>query len=117
MKKFVSSDDVALIHRTAEHGGSGPIVSRRFMASDEFETNIDFLDLTVIPPSSTIGRHDHSGNEELYFIVKGAPLMRVDGAERRLRQSDVTVVRSGGWHELINDTQDDVEIFVVQVRK
>jgi mannose-6-phosphate isomerase-like protein (cupin superfamily) len=117
LKKFVSSDDVAPIHRADEHGGSGPIVFRRLMASGEFETNIDFLDLTVIPPGSTIGRHEHSGSEELYFIVNGAPLMRVDGTERRLRRSDVTVVRSGGWHELINDTQADVEIFVVQVRK
>jgi mannose-6-phosphate isomerase-like protein (cupin superfamily) len=117
MKKFVTSNEVAPIHRAGEHGGSGPIVFRRLMASAEFETNIDFLDLTVIPPGSTIGRHEHSGNEELYFIVEGAPLMRVDGNERRLGPSDVTVVRSGGWHELINDTQDDVEIFVVQVRK
>jgi uncharacterized cupin superfamily protein len=115
MRKYVSSADVAPIRRAAEHGGSGPIVFRRLMASSEFTTNIDFLDLTVIPPGSTIGRHEHSGNEELYFIVDGEPLMRVDGVERRLGPSDVTVVRSGGWHELINDSDRDVEIFVVQV--
>jgi mannose-6-phosphate isomerase-like protein (cupin superfamily) len=116
LKKFVSSADVVPIHRAAEHGGSGPIVFRRLMESGEFETNVDFLDLTIIPAGSTIGRHQHNGNEELYFIVNGTPLMRVDGVERRLRRSDVTVVGSGGWHELINDTQSDVEIFVVQVR-
>jgi mannose-6-phosphate isomerase-like protein (cupin superfamily) len=116
MKKFVSPEEVAAIHRSAEHGGVGPIVFRRLMASEQFESKIDFLDLTVIPPNSTIGRHDHTGNEELYFIVSGTPLMRVDGIERRLRRADVTLVRSGGWHELVNDTRDDVEIFVVQVR-
>jgi mannose-6-phosphate isomerase-like protein (cupin superfamily) len=116
MKKFVSPDEVAAIDRAAEHGGIGPIVFRRLMAADQFESKIDFLDLTIIPPNSTIGRHGHTGNEELYFIVSGTPLMRVDGAERRLRRADVTVVRSGGWHELVNDTADDVEIFVVQVR-
>lgn len=117
MRKFVSSSDVDPIHRAGEHGGSGPIEFRRLMSSPEFETNIDFLDLTVIPSGSTIGRHSHSDNEELYFVVDGAPLMRVDGAERRLNPFDVTVVRSGGWHELINDSQGDVRIFVVQVRK
>lgn len=117
MRNFVSSRDAVPIHRAGEHGGDGPIEFRRLMAAPEFETNIDFLDLTVIPPGSTIGRHSHTGNEELYFIVGGAPLMRVDGVERRLGPSDVTVVRSGGWHELINDSQDDVQIFVVQVRQ
>jgi mannose-6-phosphate isomerase-like protein (cupin superfamily) len=117
VKNFVSPEDVDPIHRAAEHGGSGPIEFRRLMASGDFETNVDFVDLTFIPPGSTIGRHSHTGNEELYFIIKGKPLMRVDGEERRLCSSDVAVVRSGGWHELINDTLEDVGIFVVQVRK
>lgn len=116
MKKFVSSQNVPPIHRASEHGGIGPIVFRRLMEASEFSTNIDFLDLTIVPAGSTIGRHEHVGNDELYFIVAGEPLVRVDDVERRLRRSDVCVVRSGGHHELINDTQDDVEIFVVQVR-
>jgi len=117
MRKFVSSSDVAPIQRVAEHGGSGPIVFRRLIDAGEFETDVDFLDLTVIPPGSTIGRHEHQGNEELYFIVNGDPLVRVDGDERRLNRADVAIVRSGGSHELINDSGRDVEIFVVQVRK
>jgi len=117
MRNFVSSSDVDPIHRAGEHGGLGPIEFRRLMSSADFDTNIDFLDLTVIPSGSSIGRHNHSGNEEFYFIVDGAPLVRVDGAERRLGPSDVTVVRSGGWHELVNDSEGDVRIFVVQVRK
>ena len=116
VRNFVSSNDVAQVHRAAEHGGVGPITFRRLMASVDFATNVDFLDLTIVPPGSTIGRHRHSGNEEFYFIVNGAPLMRVDGEERRIRRSDIAVVHSGEWHELINDTEDDVEIFVVQVR-
>ncbi|HEY7980437.1 MAG TPA: cupin domain-containing protein [Candidatus Eremiobacteraceae bacterium] len=117
MRKFVSSSGVASIQRVAEHGGSGPIAFRRLIDSGEFDTNVDFLDLTVIPPGSTIGLHEHHGNEELYFIVDGDPLVRVDGAERRLHRTDVAIVRSGGSHELINDSSRDVEIFVVQVRK
>ena len=117
MRKFVPSSDVAPIRRVAEHGGSGPIMFRRLIDSGEFDTNVDFLDLTVIPAGSTIGRHEHHGNEELYFIVNGDPLVRVDGAERRLHRTDVAIVRSGGSHELINDSGRDVEIFVVQVRK
>jgi quercetin dioxygenase-like cupin family protein len=41
--------------------------------------------------------------------------VRVDGFERRLQRGDVAVVRSGQWHELVNDTSSSVEIFVIQV--
>jgi mannose-6-phosphate isomerase-like protein (cupin superfamily) len=54
--------------------------------------------------------------EELYYIVDGTPIVTVDGDSRRLSRGDVSVVRSGQWHELVNDTAQAVEIFVVQVR-
>jgi mannose-6-phosphate isomerase-like protein (cupin superfamily) len=117
MKCFTSIEEVAPVHREREHDGVGPIVFRRMMSSDEFDTNIDFVDVTTIPPGSVIGRHYHRDNEELYFIVSGTPLMRVDGDERRLQRGGIAVVRSEGWHELVNDTSDPVEIFVIQVRR
>lgn len=115
MKAFVSAGDVAGIERSAEHGGTGPIVFRRLLHGDEFQSNIDFIDATVIPAQSTIGRHEHNGSEELYYIVDGTPIVRVRDEERRLRAGDVAVVHSGESHELINDTDADVTIFVVQV--
>ena len=114
MNSFVAISEASPIHRSAEHGGIGPISFRRLLASSDFASSIDFVDYTVVPPGSTIGKHFHEGNEELYYIVRGTPLVTVNGEERRLERNDVAVVRSGQWHELHNDTADDVEIFVVQ---
>lgn len=117
MRRFTSIDDVKPIYREREHDGIGPIVFRRMLSADAFTTNVDFVDVTTIPPGSTIGRHYHRGNDELYFIVAGAPLMRVEGEARRLTRGGIAVVQSDGWHELVNDTSDPVEILVVQVRR
>ncbi len=113
---FVSTLECAAIERSAEHGGQGPIKFRRLLTSSAFASAIEFVDFTVVPPGTTIGAHYHAGNEELYYIAAGRPLVCVNGEERRLRPHDVAVVRSGQWHELRNDTEVDVEIFVVQVR-
>ena len=102
--------------RTNEHQGSGDIVFRRLLAAPVFEAPIDFVDYTVVLPGSVIGRHRHTGNEEMYFVVSGEPLVRVDGSETRLRKGSLSVVRNGQSHELVNDTAADVEILVVQVR-
>jgi mannose-6-phosphate isomerase-like protein (cupin superfamily) len=115
-KLFTTLEETPAIYREAEHGGFGPIYFRRLWTAHDFQTPIDFIDFTAIRPGSTIGRHGHEGNEEAYFIVSGSPLMRVQGEERRLSKGDVAVVHSGQWHELINDTNEDVEIFVIQVR-
>lgn len=115
MRRFVSIGEVPPVHRSEEHGGRGPIVFRRLLAGDDFATKIDFVDITTIPPGSTIGRHQHVDNEELYYIIAGTPLMRVDDEECRVGPGSVAVVRSGGTHELVNDTADPVQIFVFQV--
>lgn len=115
-KLFTTLAEIPAIRREKEHGGLGPIEFRRLWNSSDFEAAIDFIDFTVIPSGSRIGRHMHVGNEEAYCIVSGSPLMRVQNEERRLSRGDVAVVHSGETHELINDGPEDVEIFVIEVR-
>jgi mannose-6-phosphate isomerase-like protein (cupin superfamily) len=114
-RAFSSVDAVPPIARAREHGGEGPIAFRRIFDSSDFASAIDFVDYTRIPPGSTIGRHEHHDNEEIYFVVAGTPLMKVDDEVSRLAPGSFSVVRSGGWHELVNDTSEDTEILVIQV--
>ncbi len=113
---FTDLTQLPAIERHSEHGGTGPITFRRVMDGDQFESPVDFVDYTVIPPGSTIGRHTHSGNEELYLVLSGNPLINVNGSEQRVKPGSVSIVRSGEWHQLRNDTQEEVSIFVFQVR-
>lgn len=115
MKAFALIQECDPVRRENEHGGRGPIEFRRLLTSDEFESRIDFVDFTIIPPGSVIGRHAHNGNEELYLIKRGTATVRVDNEQRRVTEGDVTIVRSHQYHELVNDSAEPVEIFVVQV--
>jgi quercetin dioxygenase-like cupin family protein len=114
-KVFASIDSVDAVERWNDHGGQGSILFRRIFEESDFNCAIDFVDYTIIPPGSTIGRHEHHGNEEIYFVVSGSPLMRVKDETSRLCSGSFSVVRSGEWHELVNDTASKVEILVVQV--
>jgi hypothetical protein len=114
-KSFTSVEAFPATEKCNDHGGIGPISFRRLLDRTDFKVPLDFVDYTVVPPGSTIGRHQHSGNEELYFIAAGSPLVRVNDQEARLARGSLTIVHDGEWHELINDTSDKVEILVIQV--
>jgi mannose-6-phosphate isomerase-like protein (cupin superfamily) len=116
MRDFVSIEEIPAEALECNHGGAGPIEFRRLLTDSDFKTPIDFVDYTIVPPGSTIGAHQHSGNEEVYFIVAGKPLICVDGQERRLERGSLAVVHSGQTHQLMNDTNEHVAIFVIQVR-
>ena len=115
MKSFAGVPEMPALLREREHGGEGAIWFRRLLSSEEFQSKIDFVDFTIIPPGSTIGRHAHIANEEVYLVSSGSPIVKVQGEERRLIEGAVAVVHSGQWHELVNDTPQDVRIFVIQV--
>lgn len=112
----VSVAEVPPVARLAEHGGSGPISFRRLLTSASFQAPIDFVDYTTVPPGSVIGKHRHTGNEEMYFVVAGQPLVTVGDDVRRLGAGSLSVVRNGESHQLVNDTAENVTILVVQVR-
>jgi quercetin dioxygenase-like cupin family protein len=46
----------------------------------------------------------------------GEPIINVNGQEFRAKPGTLSIVRSGEWHELRNDTSADVTILVIQVR-
>ncbi|MGI4758824.1 MAG: cupin domain-containing protein [Janthinobacterium lividum] len=117
MSAFSSSvDHVSPTTRLAEHGGVGPICFRRLLDGSGFQAPVDFIDYTIIPPNSVIGRHQHVGNEEVYFVIAGKPSVTVENDTQRLCEGSVSVVRNGESHQLVNDTNQDVIILVVQVR-
>ena len=116
MKSFTILRDTPAVTRTREHGGENDIHFRRLWSAGDFHAPIDFVDYTIIPPKSTIGYHAHIGNEEAYVVMAGTPIVRVQNDARRLARGDIAVVHSGESHELINDSDADVEILVFQVR-
>jgi len=116
MDAFTDLEAKPAQRREGEHGGSGSISFRRMMDESQFASGLDFVDFTIVPPGSTIGKHFHHGSEELYFVVDGAPLINVNGRERRVGPGSLSVVRSGEWHSLTNDTLSEVSILVVQAR-
>ncbi len=116
MRTFLSTVEVDPIKRSNEHGGQGLIEWRRLLSAEQFASKIDFVDVTVVPPGSSIGRHQHINTEELYYVVAGEPLVRVDAAEQRLGSGDISIVRSGQHHQLVNDTLEPVRILVIQIR-
>ena len=92
MKSFFHLNEIPAITRSEEHGGKSEIHFRRISTADDFESPIDFVDFTVVPPQSTIGWHSHVGNEEAYFIAAGNPLVRVDRDKRQVSGKSVRSV-------------------------
>lgn len=106
--------DTAEMHEISAHEGVGLIQAARVV--ERPAGALAFVDMVVLPPQTTIGRHTHGDDEEIYVVVSGHGHMVVDGDHRDVAPGDVVLNRPRGTHELRNDGPDDVRLVVVDVR-
>jgi quercetin dioxygenase-like cupin family protein len=99
------------------HNGRGLIRFKRILTGEQIAGSCNFMDVSVIPPGCTIAEHRHAlDEEEYYLILKGSGFMSRDGETFQVRSGDLIRNRPGGSHSLVNDSADDIVMFVFEIR-
>ena len=107
----------APLREVVAHEGVGTIRFCRVAEAAQTDGGCNFIDVAVVPPGSSIGRHRHAADEEEYYLVTaGTGRMWRDGEEFRVRAGDLVRNRAGGAHGLVNDGDADLTLFVFEVK-
>lgn len=103
------------LQRVRAHGGLGEIGFHRLFGAADFAAPCNFVDYAVLPPGASIGLHRHGDDEELYLVLRGSGTMTRDGETFRVAAGSVVVNRRHGSHGLLNDGDEDLHLFVVEI--
>ncbi|MEU5087606.1 cupin domain-containing protein [Streptomyces sp. NPDC021356] len=105
-----------LTGKERDHDGVGTILAHRLFARRPGSPGAEFIDLAVLPPGTSIGRHRHGADRETYVVLDGGGLMFRDGTEFRVGPGDVVVNDPHGEHGLRNDSdRQDLRLLVFEV--
>jgi len=97
------------------NGGKDTVFYRRALGPGSFESNWAFVDHLIIPVGSTVGRHYHSGVDEVYFVIKGKGKVHVNDEVADIAYGDAVPVRAGEIHELESSATEPLEMVVYGV--
>ena len=75
-----------------------------------------FIHDNVIEPGASIGEHDHRSHEEIYVILTGNGVMKVDGVDEPVQAGDVCLTRIGHSHSLTNSLEGPMHFLVIAAR-
>lgn len=104
------------LSQTVAHHGVGEIGFCRVAEREAMAGACNFIDVAVLPPGASIGRHRHADDEEeVYVVMKGRGRMWRDGEEFEVGEGDLIRNRPGGAHGLVNHTDADLMIFVFEL--
>ena len=97
------------------HNGKGIVNLYEIWKEADFKSGVDFIDRVVVPPGSAVGFHTHGGNEEMYIVLEGQALMKIEDEEIAIRKGDMILNPAGGSHSLVNNSNENIDIIVIQV--
>ena len=103
------------------HDRIGPIIFTDVLSGmgQEGFQSIKFIHNDLIPPKTTVGIHQHTGEtfEEWYYCIEGSGTMHLDGEDYEMKSGDIAVCRGGGCHGISNDSDGDMRIIVICAMK
>jgi mannose-6-phosphate isomerase-like protein (cupin superfamily) len=96
-------------------GGKDTVFYRRALGPGAFASNWAFVDHLLIPAGASVGRHYHSGVDEVYFVIKGKGKVHVNDEWADLAYGDAVPVRAGEIHSLESTGTEPLEMIVYGV--
>jgi mannose-6-phosphate isomerase-like protein (cupin superfamily) len=69
--------------------------------------NQSLAEATLSPGSATT-EHYHPRAEEIYYILRGAARLRIEGASRDLRPGDAVLIAAGQRHKIWNTGTEEL---------
>jgi mannose-6-phosphate isomerase-like protein (cupin superfamily) len=115
MRRGFISFSAQRLEEVVAHDGDGVVRTTRVIEPRD-GSGFRFVDLTEIPPGSSVGVHTHGpGDEEVYVIVSGRGRMRLESEEFEVGPGDVIMNAPGGTHGLVNVGTEPLRMVVLDV--
>ncbi len=98
------------------HGGEGEIGFARVAAAGGGGGGCNFVDVAVLAPGTSIGRHRHAADEEeFYLVLAGSGTMTCEGRDLPIWAGDLVRNPPGGEHGLRNTGDEELRLFVFEI--
>ena len=94
-------------------GGQGEVTMKHLLAADEFCGKGRLFAHNVIFPGSSIGFHQHHGDFETYYILKGEGVVNDNGVKTPVKAGDVIYTRDSESHGLENNGTENIELIAL----
>ena len=89
-------------------GGKGEIEFNHILSQDEMMGHGTMFAKLILKPGSVLGRHQHVGNKEPYYIVSGTWIYTDnDGTVTTVGPGDVCYIDVGDFHGIENPSKTE----------
>lgn len=94
-------------------GGKGSVELTHIFRQEEFNGKARLCAKITINPGCSIGLHEHIGEEEIYYVIRGKGIANDNGDVREVFAGDAMLTGGGASHSIENNGNDTLELVAV----
>jgi len=99
----IKKEDRVNLQKPNLRGGEGTLLMGNALLEPDLPSNFKLVAEFTIDPGCSIGKHDHTGNTELYFITDGEFTVYDNDEKVTMRTGDIMFTGNGGTHSIKNE--------------
>ena len=94
-------------------GGKGEVSIVKLIEGEQFQGKGRLFAHNTLKPGCSIGRHQHNGDVEAYYILKGEGTVDDNGVMTTVRAGDVVFTGNGEFHGIENTGRENLEMIAL----
>jgi len=109
LKLIKKANELRIKYDTNLKDGVGTVKAINFLEEAESNGAGRLFAVSIIPVGGSIGYHQHTGDNEVYYLLKGKAKVVDNGKEEILESGDSIVCFDGDFHGIENVGNCDLE--------
>ena len=101
--------------RTHAAGGMGDVCRANLLSNVQIHDKCSTFARITIKPGCSLGYHQHKGNSETYYILKGKGIYNNNGTEVEVGPGTTTFCPDGEFHALSNENGTEDLVFMALI--
>jgi len=114
--KIIRFEKLNFIPASHENSKSPGVVKKILLEkNDLIKGRIQMINWAKLPVNKSFQAHYHQDMEEVFIILNGKTLIKIDNEEEELRKGDAVVVPIGKTHTMKNISDEDVDYIALGI--
>ena len=94
-------------------GGKGEVRVIHILERNEFQNKGRLFAHNILKPGTSIGMHEHVGDFEAYYVIKGEGMFDEEGVKKPIKAGELGLISVGKSHAIENTGHTDLELIAL----
>ena len=110
---FIKHDEMKMIPRPRLRDGYGTVDFLHIVPEESRPAKCRLFSEMILEKGCSAGRHDHTGETEIYYVLEGEGIINDNGTIRPFKKGDCNVCGGGDFHSVSNENDEPLRMMAI----